>query len=165
MSQENEVEFRWMLSHLGFAINELADKAADTSPIGPFPFPHPTIASRIRANKALAVHKWCDSWAPFAAAKALVLKKKKKILLPNAWDGKDKLFMQRAGDMVPLQGLCRAMCPQENSNSISSLRNHKDAHALQDISHIRTCSWSDLSIFLNLLLWLPFTMQITTLTR
>ena len=58
---DNEVKFRWMLSHLGFSINELADKAADVTPIGPFPFPTPTIASRIRANRAFIVHKWCQS--------------------------------------------------------------------------------------------------------
>ena len=41
----NEVEFCWMPSHLGFHINELADKVADALLTGPFPAPHMTIAS------------------------------------------------------------------------------------------------------------------------
>ena len=100
MSGNNEVEFRWMPSHLGFSINELADKAAEAAPIGPFPFPKLTIASWIRENKASVVHEWRESWTPFANTKALMLKKKKKTLLPNAWDSKDKFFMKLAGDMV-----------------------------------------------------------------
>ena len=44
-SPSNTVEFRWMPSHLRFHINELADKAADITLIGPFPEPHMMIAS------------------------------------------------------------------------------------------------------------------------
>ena len=83
-----------MPSHLGFHINELADKAADTTPIGPFPAPHMTIASHIRDNKASIVSNWRATWLPFAECKALHLKKKKKVLLPNAWDGKDEGYQQ-----------------------------------------------------------------------
>ena len=89
-----------MPSHLCFIINELVDKAAGVVPVGPFPFPQPTIVSRIRANKAAIVHEWREAWKPFAHAKALVLKKKKKILLPNAWDGKDKLLMKLSTDII-----------------------------------------------------------------
>ena len=62
VSPENEVEFRWMPSHLGFNINELADKVADINPIGPFPLPHMTIASCIRDNKASIIHEWHAVW-------------------------------------------------------------------------------------------------------
>ena len=104
-SPTNEIEFQWMPSHLGFVINELANKLADTMPVGLFPFPQMTIVSGLRHNKALAVHEWHAYWQPFAASKDLMLKKKKKKLLPNAWDGKDKLVMHLAGDMVTFSRL------------------------------------------------------------
>ena len=44
-SPTNEIEFRWMPSHLGFHINKLADQAANSLPIGPFPAPHMTISN------------------------------------------------------------------------------------------------------------------------
>ena len=98
-SSDNNIEFCWMPSHLGFTINELADSAADSTPIGPFPAPNPTITSRIHSNKANVVIEWCTSWAAFARTKDLVLKKKKKAVLPNVWDGKSKAFMLLAQDM------------------------------------------------------------------
>ena len=100
VSPQNEVEFCWMPSHLGFHVNELADKAVDATPIGPFPAPYMTIASCIRNNKASVIHEWCTLWQPFTACKALHLKKNKKVILPNAWDGKDKYFMRLTGHPV-----------------------------------------------------------------
>ena len=98
-SSNNDIEFHWMPSHLGFTINELADAAADTMPIGPFPAPNDTIVSRLCSNKANVVIEWRTSWAAFVHTKDLVLKKKKKAMLPNAWDGKSKAFMSLAQDM------------------------------------------------------------------
>ena len=100
ISPQNMIKFRWMPSHLGFHINELADKVAGSPPIGPFPAPHMTIASRVRDNKASIVHKWRHVWQTFAANKELRLKKKKKQILPNAWDGKSKFFMWLTQDMT-----------------------------------------------------------------
>ena len=54
----NTAEFWWIPSHLGFTINVLADKAANISLIGPFPFLRHTIASRIWHNRGLVVSKW-----------------------------------------------------------------------------------------------------------
>ena len=89
-----------MPSHLGFKVNELADQAADATPIGLFPVPHMTITSCIRTNKASVIHEWRNTWHPFAERKALCLKKNKKVLLPNAWDGKDKYFMRITGNPI-----------------------------------------------------------------
>ena len=79
-----------MPSHLGFLLNELADKAAETAPIGPPAFPHHTLASRLWFNRSLVVTEWRTMWAAFAASKALKL----KIIKPNAWDGKGKQLQQ-----------------------------------------------------------------------
>ena len=89
-----------MPSHLGFHINELADKAAGSPPIGPFPTLHMTIASCLRDNRAAVVHKWRQVWQTFSANKELHLKKKKKEILPNAWDGKGKFFMRLSENMM-----------------------------------------------------------------
>ena len=86
-------------SHLGFTLNELADKAAPTAPAGPFAFPRHTVASRLRLNRALVITEWRDKWLPFANSKALKLKKKKRVFLPNAWDGKGKQFIGLASDI------------------------------------------------------------------
>ena len=59
-----------------------------------------TIASRIRNNKASVIHEWHALWRPFAERKALRLKNNKKVILPNAWDGKDKYFMRMMGNPV-----------------------------------------------------------------
>ena len=98
-SHENQVEFRWIPSHLGFPLNELADKKAEQTPIGPLPFPSPTIASFLRQNRSDVVTQWRNKWTTFANSKALKLKINKKVVLPNAWDGKDKQFMSLAKDM------------------------------------------------------------------
>ena len=107
VSPTNNIEFQWMPSHLGFEINELADKAAEMTPIGPPPFPRHTLASRIRHNRSFLIAEWWGVWAPFAGTKAPKLKKKKKILLPNAWDGKGKQFISLAGDMVTFSRFTR----------------------------------------------------------
>ena len=73
---QNEVEFHWMPSHIGFYVNELADKAADLPPIRPYPVPHMTIASHIRDNKAAVVKEWHQAWRSFSDTKDLCLKKK-----------------------------------------------------------------------------------------
>ena len=99
MDDRNHIEFRWVPSHLGFEINELADSAADTSIVGPFPQPKHNIASRLRHNKASTVIEWRTSWSRFIATKRLKLKKKKKVLLPNCWDGKGNQFMNNANDI------------------------------------------------------------------
>ena len=85
-SQNNSIEFRWMPSHLGFDINEHADLLADVPIIGPAPFPVHNIASRIRYNCALVVNEWRTTWAAFAERKDLKLKKKRKPMVPHAWD-------------------------------------------------------------------------------
>ena len=91
---DNTIDFRWMPSHLGFALNELADKLAEVVPIGPPPFPHHMIASRLRLNKAYVIMEWRQNWTAFTQTKALALKKKKQRFLPNAWDGKGKQFIK-----------------------------------------------------------------------
>ena len=92
-SPQNKIEFRWMPSHLRFHINGLADKAAGIQPIGPFPNLHMTMASRIRDNRAVVVNEWRQQWRPFADNKVLLLKRKKKRILPNTWEAKSKVFM------------------------------------------------------------------------
>ena len=68
-SPYNVAEFRWVPSHLGFSINELADM--DVVPIGLYPFPQHTIASRIRFNRSLVIIEWRNIWSIFANMKAL----------------------------------------------------------------------------------------------
>ena len=87
-SPNNTMEFCWMPSHLGFPINELADKLAGDRLIGPPPFLWHTLASRTHHNRSLVVTEWQDKWHTFADTKVLKLKKKKKAMLPNVWDGK-----------------------------------------------------------------------------
>ena len=89
-----------MPSHLGFALNELADKAAEVTPIGPPPFPRNTLASRIRFNRSLVITEWRTVWTTFADMKALKLKKKKQHFAPNAWDGKGKQFTRLLSDIT-----------------------------------------------------------------
>ena len=88
-----------MPSHLGFQLNEDADKAAETAPIGPPDFPHHFIVSRLRMNRSLVINEWRLGWNIFAASKDLKLKKKKRPFLPNAWDGKGKQFCRMAQDI------------------------------------------------------------------
>ena len=76
-SPDNCIEFRWMPSHLGFPLNELADKAAEHMPAGPHAFPQHSMASRIRLNRSLIINEWRQSWRPFNASKELQLKKKR----------------------------------------------------------------------------------------
>ena len=90
---------------MGFHINELADSLADVSIIGPMPF-H-TIASHIRHNRSLAVTEWRKEWQTFAGRKELILKKKRKPILPHAWDGNGKQFIKLAGDIVTLSRFTR----------------------------------------------------------
>ena len=103
-SNNNHIEFRWVPSHLGFHINELADAAAGNPPIGPLLAPLHSSSSRLHQNKGRVIAKWRLKWSTFAATKLLTLKLKKKnkktTLLPNAWNAKGKRFMTLAGDMV-----------------------------------------------------------------
>lgn len=92
----NHIEFRWVPSHIGFPINKLADSAAGSKPVGPFPYPIETIASRIRRNHGLVISEWRPKWHKFISSKQLHLKKKQKPLLPNCWDGKGKIFITTA---------------------------------------------------------------------
>ena len=106
-SPNNSIDFWRMPSHLGFKINELADQAADTTIIGPPPFPVHTIASRIWHNHALAISEWRSAWSTFAETKSLKLKKQHKLMLPNAWDGKGKEFISLAGDITTFSHFTR----------------------------------------------------------
>ena len=99
-SPDHRIEFRWMPSHLGFPLNELADIAAEQSPEGPHALPQQLIASRIRHNRSLVVNEWRHVWRPFANSKELKLKKKNKPYIPNAWDGKGKQFTKLANDIT-----------------------------------------------------------------
>ena len=103
----NSIEFRWMPSHLGFHINELADALADVPIIGPRLLPAHNIASRIRYNRSLTIKEWRRDWQLFAVRKELALKKKKKPILPQVWDGKGKQFIKLAGDIVTLSCFTR----------------------------------------------------------
>ena len=105
--RSNSIEFRWMPSHLGFHINELADSLADLPIIGPVPFPAHNIASRIRHNRSLAVLEWRKEWKTFADRKELKLKKKQKPMLPHAWDNNGKQFIKFAGDIVTFSRFTR----------------------------------------------------------
>ena len=106
-SQDNFIEFRWMPSHIGFHINELADSLADVSIIGPVPFPAHNIVSHIRHNRSLAVIEWRKEWQTFAKHKELILKKKRKPILLHAWDGNGKQFIKLAGDIVTFSRFTR----------------------------------------------------------
>ena len=107
LSSANSIEFRCMPSHIGFNINELADALADVPIIGPKPWPALNIAARIRHNRSLAVVEWRKEWQPFANRTALVLKKKRKVIMPQAWDGQGKQFLKQAGDIVTLSRFTR----------------------------------------------------------
>ena len=100
----NDIEFRWVPSHLGFRVNELANAAADSPPHGPFPTPVHTSASWLRLNKGKVIVEWRLKWASFTANKRLILKSKKgskkRILLPDPWDAKGKKFMSMAGNIT-----------------------------------------------------------------
>ena len=96
----NHIEICWMPSHLGFQINEMADALADQKVVGPAPFPAHNIASRIRHNRSLAVQEWRTEWQRFADSKVLTLKKKRKPILPHAWDSNGKQFIKMAGNIV-----------------------------------------------------------------
>ena len=98
-SQENCVEFRWLPSHLGFWLNELADTAVEHPPAGPPVLPCHSIVSRIRHNHSLVINEWRQHWQAFAASKELKLKKKKRPYMRNAWDGKGKQFIKLATDI------------------------------------------------------------------
>ena len=99
-SPTNRIEIRWMPSHLGFGINEMADSLADQKVTGPAPFPAHNIASRIRHNRSLAIQEWRAEWRNFATTKALTLKKKKKAIMPHAWDSNGKQFVKLAEDIT-----------------------------------------------------------------
>ena len=75
--------------------------------IGPAPFPAHTIALCIRLNRALAVKEWCTTWAAFADCKDLKLKKKKKSMMPHAWDNNGKQFITLAGDITTFSWFTR----------------------------------------------------------
>ena len=89
-----------MPSHLGFHLNELADAAAEQIPIGPPAFPRPSLASHLCANQSLVIHEWRMGWRAFAESKELQLKRKNRLYLPNAWDGKGKQFSNLAHDIM-----------------------------------------------------------------
>ena len=103
----NSIEFRWMPGHLGFDINEHADRLADVAVIGPPPFPAHNIASQIWQNRTLAVKEWRITWATFADCKELKLKKKWKVMLPHAWDSNGKQFITLAGDITTFSRFMR----------------------------------------------------------
>ena len=96
-----------MPSHLGFHINELADSLADIPVIGPVQFPVHTVASRIRHNRALTVIEWRKDWAKFADRKELKLKKKRKTIMPHAWDNNGKQFLQLASNITSFSRFTR----------------------------------------------------------
>ena len=100
LAPDNMIEFRWMPCHLGFALNELADKAAEQTPIGPPAFPHHSLASLLRKNRSLVINEWRLGWHIFAESKELKLKKKKCLYMPNAWDGKGKQFTKLAHNIT-----------------------------------------------------------------
>ena len=93
MDITNSLTIVWVPSHLGFVLNKHADKSMKEAFIGPAPSRTVSLNSAIKEHKAKAVTAWRQQFSQFQNHKPLVLKRKRKPILPSAWNTASNHFL------------------------------------------------------------------------